>query len=300
VFWCFDSFTYGGGVLFVQDGDHSWPPCSQPQPCSQIRFVVVGTGGGTTTSTMDSTQSLSLILNAEWLRDEEAPDSCHHKGKVDKHKCHVFRHGDDPRDVQLDIERAVPRCHTPDGFLRTKVTRLDHLPGHQRRQYLLSLEVDQSDYPLFMAEKDTSFRVSLSAMGFSSRFTIRGFHKHGSVVLGTLMKQRDSTTTHDSTIIYTLSAHKSSQTDVAYIRYEVPSVLQVLMDRPPRRALVELPGRGYAETIEPASIDGKKTLNFHGRGREASCKNMQLKGRDGKVVLQFVKWNNETFHLDFR
>ena len=155
----------------------------------------------------------------------------------------------------------------------------------------MSLHVHGKKHPLFIAEKDQSSRNITTG----ARYIIRQFRDDS--ILGSLTK---SGTARDATITYSLTHRTSQDCPIAYIRYEVPSMIQVLTESPPRRAFIEVPGRGSVETKQPGSkYGGSKSLDFHGRGREASRKNMQLHNRDGRVVLQFVKWDNHLFHLDF-
>lgn len=102
---------------------------------------------------------------------------------------------------------------------------------------------------------------------------------------------------------------------VGHITYEIPTVFQALTEKggTPRRALVHILGRTYVETKEPTTgrQEGHLSLDFQGRGREASCKNIQLvdttnsagatgaTGGGGKIVLQMAKWDKDQFHLDF-
>lgn len=108
--------------------------------------------------------------------------------------------------------------------------------------------------------------------------------------------------TNGSTVGYSLEIPDDTRNlaEVAKILYEVPSLLHVLKDSPPRRAYVIVHGLDSVETKEPSQKGGgRRGLNFYGRGREPSCKNMQLQNRDGKVVIQMVKWEKDLFHLDF-
>lgn len=50
----------------------------------------------------------------------------------------------------------------------------------------------------------------------------------------------------------------------------------------------------------PNTDAGKYGLNFRGRGRVASCKNLQLTDNDGKMVLQMAKWSPHQFHVDYK
>lgn len=194
--------------------------------------------------------------------------------------------------VQIPIEREIPRCNSVVGFMECQIKRLGR--NDSQRQYLMTIQLDGNDIPLFLAEREKSSRT-VTGGSSPSRFIIRLFKDDS--VLGDLTK---SGTARDSTITYTLTHRQSQHCPVAYIRYEVPSIIQVLKDIPSRRAFLEVPGRGTAETKEPSSKEnGPKYLNFQGRGREASRKNMQLQSRNGKVIMQFVKWDKDVFHLDF-
>ncbi|KAL3939315.1 MAG: hypothetical protein SGBAC_005937 [Bacillariaceae sp.] len=70
----------------------------------------------------------------------------------------------------------------------------------------------------------------------------------------------------------------------------------------PRQAEVSILGGATFCFKEPIGKDGKpKPLYTARRGRVTSSKNMQLlNGEDGKMVLQFVKWEDNQFHLDYK
>lgn len=198
----------------------------------------------------------------------------------------------DPRDDRLDLEPYIEQRQST-SFTQTQITRLGN-SGNKQQRYLMSLQLGEEDRPVLIAEKDHSTKTSFIEKRASS-YAIRSVDNDA--VIGSLV--RTFHTRDSSTVTYTLF-DKLHDMELAYIRYEVPSMMKVLSDCPPRRAFVEIPGRGYAETNEPTIINGKKTLNFNGRGREASCKNMQIGAKNGKVLLQFVKWSDQHFHLDFR
>jgi hypothetical protein len=183
------------------------------------------------------------------------------------------------------LERLFPRRN--DGWMEAKI----HRDGSKFNMYLQS---NQNDHPIFCAEKKRS-----------SSFIIGGdvgnMDGGASRITGSLFK----TKTKGSTIGYSLhlddSSSKTSSKEVASIRYEIPSMMEVLMDGPPRRAQVFIAGRASVETKEPFSKEGgQRGLDFSGRGREPSRKNMQLQDpRNGKIAFQMVKWDKDDFHVDY-
>lgn len=126
---------------------------------------------------------------------------------------------------------------------------------------------------------------------------------------------------------------------VATILYHVPSIISVVLDGPPRSAQIAISSQqahvqekspGILEAKSKISIQktrsllgidddqpflhvfenkdpyskggGRWGLNFHGRGRLASSKNMQMehKEADETVVFQIAKWDKHAFNVDFR
>lgn len=119
---------------------------------------------------------------------------------------------------------------------------------------------------------------------------------------------------------------------IATILYDVPSIVAVLRDAPARRAQVALmPSQSLEVEMDPTWFEkacknsirkhgnldalaehaklyeskvpysksgGRVGLNFQGRGRESSPKNMQICSGD-KVVIQMAKWENDTYNIDF-
>lgn len=197
--------------------------------------------------------------------------------------------------IQIPIEKSLFQCQASGALLKGQVQRLSR-SGSDRRAYRMILQANGKEFPILVAEKDhpkTSWRM---ASGSTSRYIIRSFRDHA--LLGCLTK---SGTVRDSTITYTLTHRSFDDCPIAYIRYEVPTVMQVLKEYPPRRVFLEIPGRGTAASKEPMMQpgEGHKSLDFQGRGREASRKNMQLQNKGGQVLLQFAKWNKDVFNLDF-
>jgi hypothetical protein len=123
---------------------------------------------------------------------------------------------------------------------------------------------------------------------------------------------------------------------VAVILYHLPSIISVVLDGPPRRAQIAISASQVQvqqksgnleakskisihktrslqdvddeqhflhvlETKDPYSKGGGRWgLNFHGRGRLASSKNMQLENKHESVIFQIAKWDKHTYNVDFR
>lgn len=111
---------------------------------------------------------------------------------------------------------------------------------------------------------------------------------------------------------------------VAMVWYKVPSLYRLVRDDPVREVMMTFTSDESEEFITACrqslqstgsltnvpnvlqhkqpyvKKNGRYGLNFHGRGQGSSSKNVQLALPDGSVVCQFVKWDDERFHLDFR
>jgi hypothetical protein len=122
---------------------------------------------------------------------------------------------------------------------------------------------------------------------------------------------------------------------VATILYQVPFIINVVLDGPPRRAQIALSASqahvqqksGILEAKSKISINktqslqgiddqpflhvfenkdpyskggGRWGLNFHGRGRLASSKNMQMENSQAETVFQIAKWDKHGYNVDFR
>jgi hypothetical protein len=199
--------------------------------------------------------------------------------------------------IQLAIERNLSRdqSSSSSALLRAQVQRLGR--NSPDRRYLMTLQSDGKEIPILVAEKDHQPSWSVTGGATTSRFIIRSFKDNG--VLGSMTKS--GTAVRDSTITYTLTHRSVQNCAVAYFRYEVPSVMKVLKECPPRRVFLEVTGRGTAVSKEPTvhGTSHQKSLDFRGRGKHASRKNMQLQNKAGQVILQFVKWDKDHFNLDF-
>ena len=195
--------------------------------------------------------------------------------------------------IAFPIERNLPRCQSSGALLLGQVQRLGR--NSTDRRYIMTLQSDGKEFPVLVADHQSS-SWSVKGGSTTSRFIIRSFKDNS--VLGSLT--RSGTVLRDSTITYTLTHQSFQHCPIAYIRYEVPTVMQVLKECPPRRVFLEVPGRGTASK-EPTvrGTSHQKSLDFRGRGKQASRKNMQLQNKGGRVVLQFVKWDKDIFNLDF-
>jgi hypothetical protein len=127
---------------------------------------------------------------------------------------------------------------------------------------------------------------------------------------------------------------------VAVILYHVPSIISVVLDGPPRRAQIAISSSqshvqhtsGILEAKSKISLHktrslrgidddqpflhvfenkdpyskgkGRWGLNFRGRGRLASSKNMQMENKhqtdSETVVFQIAKWDKNAYNVDFR
>lgn len=180
---------------------------------------------------------------------------------------------------QHPLEQTVPRRF---GLIQGKI----HRDGNQYIMYLQSF--NDTNNPIYVGSKNKP----------RSKYVIQNLAGDS---IGNLSK----TSSKGSSIEYSLRYYHdpkllSSTENVATIQYQVPSAIQVLTDGPPRRANVVLLGRDALETKEPYCKEGGRCgLDFRGRGSEPSRKNVQLQDRNGKVVLQMVKWGKDEFNLDF-
>ncbi|KAG7349825.1 Tub family protein [Nitzschia inconspicua] len=161
--------------------------------------------------------------------------------------------------------------------------------------YTMDLQLPKKKISLFVAELHGQTYVFKSAPQ----------DQPGNIVMGTVCKKPASQNSNKkTTLTYALTHHEPSKkpVKVAYIDYEHPPLFQVLKDSKsrPRRCQVKVVGHNVVKTKEPhGSDEGHRSLDFKGRGREASIKNMQLEDEYGNVVLQMVKWDKDVFHVDF-
>ena len=184
------------------------------------------------------------------------------------------------------LERTMAVAQAHHGLIQGKVTR-DTCTG----LYQMLLQNHQNwnqSTPLYSASK--------KKMGVYEILDSDG------MPAGTLYK-----TCSKHTVLYTLMAASASEHKhhvdsdaAAYIRYDIPSLMEVIRDVPLRQAQVVI-GTTKVGTRQATVVSkGRKALNFYGRGRKVSRKNLQLQDCKENLALQFVKWDKDEFHLDYQ
>jgi Tub family len=187
--------------------------------------------------------------------------------------------------LPIEISQGLSKGSSP--AMETVVRRTGQI-------YTMDLQLPNKKIPLFIAELHGQTYVFKSAPQDGTEETI----------MGSLCKKPSSQSTSKTKLTYAMTHHENSKKPkkVAYVEYDHPSLFQVLKDSKarPRRCQVKVVGRNTVQTKEPYGKDGgHRSLDFKGRGREASIKNMQLEDENGNVVLQMVKWDRDVFHVDF-
>jgi hypothetical protein len=207
--------------------------------------------------------------------------------------------------------------HKRTGLSHSVLWRESSSRGNSTTKIILALQPPNSIKlpPILMAVKD-----------FSRENVVYSIYSSSNSMIGQLVMVR-KTMSH---ISYALL---QNGTQVASILYKVPSILTFARDDPARSAAVAVASPSYVDnnpswfkeacesrirktgsldeeglTDDKIAIfqsknpykkkDGRLGLNFHGRGREKSCKNMQLETSTGNVVCQLAKWDANKYNLD--
>jgi hypothetical protein len=192
--------------------------------------------------------------------------------------------------VKLNVEMCVRAAPGSPFAFETVVRR-------NGNKFTMDLQISGKSFPLFVAEKHGQTYVF--------RSDPKNHNWAADIVMGTLCKKPASEGGgKNGTLTFALTHHDQSQgpQKIAYLDYDYASKLSLLTDtkKHPRRCRVYVFGRSPVETKEPYTKDGgERSLDFHGRGREGSRKNMQLQDQNGKVLCQMVKWGKDQFHVDY-
>lgn len=190
------------------------------------------------------------------------------------------------RDEISELEQAAPRIKTLH-LIPGLVSRLGSKTSNP--SLLMSLEAQpNSSLDIFTSHIDTRHSVFQNR-----RWVIKDV---AGEVCGFLSQPKDG--------YYRLE--KTDRTgelvEVMKIHYKYHGIYKVLTENPAREADVSILGGAPLCSNETCGgADGKpKSLFTAGRGRIRSSKNMQLLNSDGKIVLQFVKWDTDEFHIDYK
>ncbi|KAL3909464.1 MAG: hypothetical protein SGARI_002584 [Bacillariaceae sp.] len=168
--------------------------------------------------------------------------------------------------VKLSIELSVPPSPHNTAFMVETVVR-----RRGNTTYTMDLQLPGKCFPLFVAEQHGQTFVMKSDPSNHRNST--------ETVMGTVCKKPSNEQKKKSSGSSTVLTDTKKQ---------------------PRRCRAHIHGRSSSETKEPFSKEGgQRSLDFYGRGREASRKNMQLVDGSGKLTLQMVKWGKDEFHVDF-
>jgi hypothetical protein len=184
-----------------------------------------------------------------------------------------------------------------------------------------------------LQKRDGTEIVILVATKQAGNYTISDLSNKIDKELGGLLLLKKSF----KSLVYSLYQENEQ---VAVILYDVPSIISVVLDGPPRRAQIAISSSqahvqqtlGILEAKSKFSIlktrslqgvdddqpflhvfenkdpyskgKGRWGLNFHGRGRLASSKNMQMEHKNQAdsetVVFQIAKWDKHAYNVDFR
>ena len=192
--------------------------------------------------------------------------------------------------VKLHVEECV-RAETGSPFAYETVVR------RKGNMITMDMQLSSKTVPLFVAEKHGQTYVF--------RSDPKNHDCTADTIMGTLCKKSmPENGAKSTTLTYALTHHDPANVPqkIVYFDYDYATKLQLLTDpkKHPRRCRAYVFGRCPIDTKEPYTKEGgERALDFHGRGREGSRKNMQLQDKDGKVVCQMVKWGKDQFHVDY-
>jgi len=236
--------------------------------------------------------------------------------------------------VSTGMMSPVPTPHPKTGLVHCVLERAVgrrglSLNNNSNKIITLSLEGNDNNTPVLRAEAVSAHRFVITSATPSN-------NSHHHQTLATLVRLQSNL----STVTYGL--RNSNDVAIAVVVYSVPSVSTFLKGPPPRRAQVALLNEDFLNTSKNDSqawfeaacrdsiqqqgnlycfagnvkevtlLDSKEPylksngsigLNFHGRGRQASPKNMQLttSGSNDKteITVQMAKWDTDQYILDY-
>jgi hypothetical protein len=184
------------------------------------------------------------------------------------------------------LEQSIPRLRGL-GLIPALVSRTGQPNGHQT--IIMSLETGpNATHPVLIATRETPTAMN---MLFQNRAWV--IQDPTGRDLGVLSNPREG---------HYLLKHTSNgnePAEVLAVHYHRHSIRQVLTENPPRQARVSVLGVADLTSREAQRNGSRFSLNAHGRGRITSIKNMQLENEKGDLVLQFVKYGDNQFHLDY-
>lgn len=167
--------------------------------------------------------------------------------------------------------------------------------------YTMDLQLKQKTQPLFVGEKNGQSYIFRSVLSNIAK---------ESVVMGTLTvstavksKRTFSGVYSQTTVDYVLTHHDRSRPPckLATIQYDKPSLYEAIKShRQPPNIVLDLIDHVAFESKQAQRVEGGGyALDFRGRAREPSRKNVQLQNEHGKVILQMARWSKDEFHVDY-
>jgi hypothetical protein len=184
-----------------------------------------------------------------------------------------------------NLEQSIPKLKGL-GLIPALVSRTGRPNGHQT--IIMSLETGpNATHPVLIATRETRTAINM----FQNRAWV--IQDPTGRDLGVLSNPREG---------HFLLKHTSNGNELAEVlavHYHRHSIPRVLTENPPRQARVSVLGVADLASREAQRKGSRFSLNSHGRGSFTSRKNMQLENENGNLVLQFVKWDDSQFHLDY-
>jgi hypothetical protein len=166
----------------------------------------------------------------------------------------------------------------------------------------MDLQFKKGNQPMFAAEKD-------GQSSYIFRSIISNTVPNERPVMGTLTvekSKRGKTHNNHRTLDFAVVHHDRSRAPyrTGTIQYEEKSLYAALKQtrkQQPQYIVYDCLEKGAFESKDAHQTEsGGYALDFRGRGRESSRKNVQLQKEDGTVILQMVRWGKDEFHVDYQ